>query len=164
MFPNAEVMVPAVEWKFWTDESNASKLPEIARQMGNVKRVFGALGNKVTQYDGGKDLVPGITAIATPGHTPGHSSHMVSSGSDRVLVQGDITAGMAFLFVQNPDWHLVFDSDKQQAVQTRRKIYDMAATDKILVQGFHFTFPGLGYIEKAGNGYRVVPAPWKPTI
>jgi glyoxylase-like metal-dependent hydrolase (beta-lactamase superfamily II) len=160
-FPNAEVMVPETEWAFWADESNASKLPEPARpQMGNVKRVFGIVGNKMTKYQAGKELVPGITAIETRGHTPGHHSHMVSSGNSRVLVQADVTAGMASLFVAKPEWSLVFDTEKDIAVQTRRKIYDMAATDRLLLQGFHFPFPGMAYIEKVDGGYRLVPAPW----
>jgi glyoxylase-like metal-dependent hydrolase (beta-lactamase superfamily II) len=164
-FANAEVMVPAVEWKFWTDESNANRVPEFMKPFfGNVKRVFGAFDNKVTQYEAGKELVPGITSVATPGHTPGHMSHLVASGSDRVMVQGDVTAGMAFLFVQNPSWQLRFDFDKPQAVESRRKLYDMMASEKTLVQGFHFTFPGIAYIEKTGGGYRLVPAPWNPAI
>jgi glyoxylase-like metal-dependent hydrolase (beta-lactamase superfamily II) len=164
-FPNAEVMVPEVEWAFWMDESNVSKLPEVARpQMPNPKRVFGVVGNKVTKYQAGKELVPGITAIASPGHTPGHVSHVVASGSSKILVQADVTAGAASLFARNPDWQFVFDTDKPQAVQTRRKIYDMAATDKMMVQGYHFPFPSAVYVEKSGNGYRLVPAPWSPTI
>ena len=165
VFPNAEIMVPAVEWKFWMDEGNASRVPELLKgNFANVKRVFGAFGNKVTQYDGGKELVPGIASVSTPGHSPGHCSHLVSSGSDRVMVQADVTAGMPFLFVQNPEWQLQFDSDKPLAAQSRRKLYDMMVADKTLVQGFHFTFPGIAYIEKAGNGYRLVPAPWNPSI
>ena len=165
MFPNAEIMVPAVEWKFWADESNASKLPEVARpQMGNVKRVFGALGNKVTQYDAGKELVPGITSLASYGHTPGHTSHIIASGNSKMLVQADITAGAATLFVRNPDWQFMFDTDKDMAVATRKKIYDMAAAEKMLVQGYHFPFPSGAYVEKSGNGYRLVPMPWNPTI
>jgi glyoxylase-like metal-dependent hydrolase (beta-lactamase superfamily II) len=164
-FPNAEVMVPAAEWKYWTDESNVSRVPEFMRGIfGGVKRVFSALDNKVTQYEAGKELVPGITSVATPGHTPGHMSHLVVSGSDRVMVQADVTAGMAFLFVQNPGWQLRFDFDKPQAADSRRKLYDMMVSEKTLVQGFHFTFPGIAYIEKAGNGYRLVPAPWNPAI
>ena len=126
--------------------------------------MFVAFDNKITQYDGGKELVPGVTAVATPGHTPGHMSHLVASGSDRVMVQADVTAGMAFLFAYNPDWQLQFDSDKVQATETRRKLYDQLAADKTLVQGFHFTFPGIAYVEKAGSGYRLVPAPWNPSI
>jgi hypothetical protein len=58
----------------------------------------------------------------------------------------------------------VFDTDKPQAAETRRKLYDMVAADKTPVHGYHFSFPSIGFIEKAGNGYRFVPAPWSPTI
>lgn len=164
-FPNAEVMVPEVEAAFWADESNAAKLPEPIRpQMGNVKRVMGIVGDKVTKYQAGKELVPGITAIATPGHTPGHTSHVVASGSSKVLVQGDVTAGAATLFVRNPNWHLIGDTDKPQAAETRKKLYDMAASEKMVVQGFHFPFPCVAYVEKSGSGYRLVAVPWSSSI
>ena len=164
-FPNAEVMVPETEWAFWMDESNVTKLPEVARgQMANPKRVFGVLGNKVTKYQPGKELVPGITAIASPGHTPGHVSHVIASGNSKVLVQADITAGAASLFARNPDWQFVFDTDKAMAVATRKRLYDMAAAEKMIVQGYHFPFPAMAYVEKSGSGYRLVPVPWSPTI
>lgn len=163
-FPNAEVIVPETEWAFWADESNTSKLPEVARpQMANVKRVFGVLGNKVTKHQAGKELAPGITAIASPGHTPGHMSHVVASGDAKVLVQADITAGVTSIFLRHPEWHFLFDTDKAVAVETRRKLYDMAAAEKMMVQGYHFYFPSLAYVEKSGNGYRSVPVPWNPT-
>jgi glyoxylase-like metal-dependent hydrolase (beta-lactamase superfamily II) len=164
-FPNAEIMVPELEAAFWADESNASKLPEVARpQMGNVKRVLGIVGNKVTKYQAGKELVPGITAVASPGHTPGHSSHVVASGDSKILVQADITAGAASLFARNPQWQFVFDTDKAQAVETRKKLYEMAAAEKMMVQGYHFPFPAMIYVEKSGNGFRLVPAPWSASI
>jgi len=163
-FPNAEIMVPETEWAFWADESNVSKLPEVARpQMGNVKRVFGIV-NKVTKYQAGKEIVPGITAIASPGHTPGHTSHVLASGDSKVLIQADITAGATTLFARHPDWQFVFDTDKAQAVETRKKLYDMAATEKMLVQGYHIAFPSLVYVERSGSGFRLVPAPWSPSI
>ena len=165
MFPNAEIMVPEVEWAFWMDESNVSKLPDVAKpQMPNPKRVFGALGDKVTKYQDKKELVPGITSVFTQGHTHGHHSHIVSSGNNTLLVQADVTAGAATLFVRNPDWQFVFDSDKPTAVATRKKLYDMASADRMMVQGFHLPFPAAGYIEKAGNGYRLVPATWNPSM
>lgn len=165
MFPNAEIMVPESEWAFWMDESNVSKLPAPAKaQMANPKRVFGALGNKVTKYQGEKELVPGIKSVFSPGHTLGHHSHIVSSGNSTLLVQADITAGAATLFVRNPDWQFVFDTDKPLAVATRKKLYDMASADKMMVQGYHLAFPAVGYVEKSGNGYRLVPATWNPSI
>ena len=164
-YPNAEVMVPAAEYKFWMDDGNMSRAADAAKPaFQNARRVFGVVGSKVTQYDPGKDVAPGITSVSSPGHTVGHCSYIVAAGSDRVLVQVDITAGMAQLFVRNPEWQFGFDMDKQLAVQTRRKLYDMAVAEKMLVQGFHFPFPGIANIEKDGNGYRLVPIFWNPTI
>jgi glyoxylase-like metal-dependent hydrolase (beta-lactamase superfamily II) len=166
-FPNAEIMVPATEWAYWSDDGNMSKAPAgglVETMFKNERRVFGALGNKVTPYESGKELVPGITSLASYGHTPGHTSHVVSSGSAKVLVQVDVTAGVAGLFVRNPGWHMMFDMDGAMAEQTRRKLYDMAATEKLLIQAYHLPFPALVYIEKSGTGYREIPIPWNPTI
>ena len=164
-FPNAELMVPETELAFWMDDTNAGRFPEpIKGQFGNVKRVFGALDNKATKYVAGKELLPGITAMATPGHTPGHCSFVVASGPEQVLIQSDVTAGAVSLFLTHPEWKLAFDTDGPLAEQTRHKVYDMAIADKMLIQGFHFPFPGRGYVEKSGSGYRLVPAPWSPTI
>ena len=79
--------------------------------------------------------------MASPGHTPGHTSFVVASGSDKVLVQVDITAGAAFLFVKHPEWNLASDVDKPLAVQTRKKLYDMAIAEKMPIQAFHAAFP-----------------------
>jgi glyoxylase-like metal-dependent hydrolase (beta-lactamase superfamily II) len=126
----------------------------------NVRRVFGAHGNKVTAYEPDKELVPGITSVGTYGHTPGHTSHLIASGNAKVMVQADVTAAIGLLFVRNPGWHAAFDMDGAMTEQTRRKLYDMAATDKLLIQGFHFPFPALGHIEKDGASYRMVPVAW----
>jgi len=78
------------------------------------------------------------------------------------MVQADVTN--VPLFVQNPSWVIQFDMDGAAAEATRRKFYDMLAAEKMMVQGFHYPFPSVGHIEKAGSGYRVVPVPWNPTI
>jgi glyoxylase-like metal-dependent hydrolase (beta-lactamase superfamily II) len=162
-FPNAEIMVPATEWKFWMDDGEMSKgmgNPILENNFKNIRRVFDALGRKVTQYEAGKEVAPGITSVASPGHTPGHTSYVVASGSDKVLVQVDITAGAAFLFVKIPEWQFGSDVDKPLAVQTRRKLYDMAMAEKMPIQAYHAAFPGLVRVEKDGNGYRWIPAIW----
>jgi glyoxylase-like metal-dependent hydrolase (beta-lactamase superfamily II) len=164
VFANAEIMVPAPEWAYWTDEGNASRAAEgLKGNFANVKRVFDALGRKVTQYEGGKEIAPGITSMATPGHTPGHMSYTVASGSGRLFVQSDVSNHPA-LFVRNPGWHAAFDMDGAMAEATRRKVYDMASADRMLVQGYHTPFPSAGYVEKDGNGYRLVPMAWNPSI
>jgi len=163
-FANAEIMVPAPEWAFWMDEGNMSRAPEAAKPgFQNVRRIFGALGNKVTQYEPGKDIVPGIQSIATPGHTPGHTSHAVTSGSQTVIVQGDVT-NLPALFVRNPGWHASFDMDGAKAEETRRKLYDRIVAERLIVQGYHYTFPAAAYIEKDGNGYRPNPVAWQPVL
>ena len=73
-FPNAEIIVPTAEWAYWMDDGNISRAPEaLKNNFNNARRVFGALQGKVTQLDGGKDIVPGIKSISSPGHTPGHT-------------------------------------------------------------------------------------------
>ena len=79
-------------------------------------------------------------------------------------MQADVTAGAASIFVRNPDWQFVFDTDKAQAVATRKKLYDMAVAEKMPVQGYHFPFPSLVHVERSGSGFRLVPVPWSPTI
>jgi glyoxylase-like metal-dependent hydrolase (beta-lactamase superfamily II) len=165
-FPNAEVLVPSVEWKYFMDDGEMGKQTS-ERMKGvfaNARRVFDAgLKKKVTPYEWGKDVAPGILAVETAGHTPGHTSYVISSGSGKVFVQSDVT-NIPYLFAANPGWHAFFDQDPQMAEAARRKTYDMLVADKLMVQGFHYPFPGLGNVEKDGGGYRVIPAPWNPVI
>lgn len=164
-FPNAEILVPRVEWAYWMDDGEMSRAPKgrIEGVFRNARRVFDALGRKVTPYEWDREVVPGITATGTPGHTPGHTSYVVSSGSSQVFVQSDLT-NVPVLFARNPGWHLVFDQDAAMAEATRRRVYDRLAADRTMVQGFHYPFPALATLERAGNGYREVPRPWMPVL
>ena len=165
-FPNAEVLVPAVEWKFWMDDgemSNASG-DRMKGLFKNNRNIFeAALKKKVTLYEWGKEVAPGLLTVESAGHTPGHTSYVLSSGSGKVFVQSDVT-NIPYLFAANPGWHAFFDQDGDMAEKARRRVYDMVVAEKLLLQGFHFPFPGLGNVEKDGSGYRVIPAPWNPTI
>lgn len=159
-FPNAEVMVPTADWAFWMNAANAEKVPAFMRgAFAAAQASFKGLEDKVTRYEGGKELVTGITAIATPGHTPGHMSFVVASGNSKAMVQSDVT-NIPELFLRYPDWKFVWDIDGDLAVQTRKKFHDMAAAERALVVGYHFHFPGMGFVEKSGTGYRLIPAPY----
>ena len=163
-FPNAEVLVPAAEWKYWNDDGEMAKAAN-DRMKGlfasNRKLFNDGLKKKVTPYEWGKDVAPGLLAVEAVGHTPGHTSFILSSGSDKLFIQSDITNQPA-LFAANPGWHLMFDQDPAQAETTRRKVYDMLVAEKMRVQGFHYPFPANGHVVKDGDGYRIVPAPWSP--
>jgi len=162
VYANAEIKVPAVEWAFWADESNASKANGFNKpNFPNVKKAFD--GITVTRFEWDKEVAPGITALGTPGHTPGHTAFVVASGSGRLLVQSDVT-NIPALFLRRPDWHVVFDNDPAMAQATRHKFYDMAAAEKAPVAGYHFSFPSVGHVEKDGAGYRLVPVGWNPAI
>ena len=143
---------------YWTEEGNASRAPQGQQPtFQNTKRIFGPIADKVTKYEWGKEVAPGILAQDTNGHTPGHTAFVVASGSGKVLIQADVTAGYAPLVVANPTWQVGGDMDGTQAEATRRKLYDMLAADRMLVSGYHFPFP-LARLYREG-GQRLSPDP-----
>ena len=165
-FPNAEILVPAAEHKFFMDDGEMSRAPKgrMETVFKNVRQVMtGDVLKRLRTYEEGKEVVPGITAVGTHGHSAGHNSHIVASGSSKVYVQADVTH-VPFLFARNPGWHAMYDQDPAMAEATRRKVYDMLVAEKMLVQGFHYPFPSLAHVEKSGTGYREIPVPWNPTI
>ena len=164
VFPNAEVMVPAAEWAFWMDEAKMGQAPEgMKPAFQNVRRVFAPIAKDVKQYEAGKEVVPGLTAVAAHGHTPGHTVYMVSSGNGRLMIMSDTTNHPA-LFVRHPDWSAVFDQDADQARATRHKLLDMAATERAQVSFYHAPFPATGHIARNGKTYEFVPAQWTPAL
>ena len=165
-FPNAEILVPAEEHKFWMDDGQMSRATKGRMEdlFKNNRRVFsGDVLKRLRTYEWDKEVAPGITAVATRGHSWAHTSFVVASGSSKVFVQSDVTH-VPFLFARNPHWHAAVDQDGPKAEETRRRVYDMLVADKMSVQGFHYPFPGLAHVEKDGNGYRVIPAIWSPNI
>jgi glyoxylase-like metal-dependent hydrolase (beta-lactamase superfamily II) len=165
-FPNAEILVPAAEHKFFMDDGEMSRAPKGRMEIvfKNVRQVMNAeVLKRVKTYEPDKEIVPGVTSVATNGHSWGHNSHIVASGSSKVFIQGDVTH-VPWLFARNPGWHAFYDQDGPQAEATRRRVYDMLVAEKMPVQGFHYPFPALAYVEKSGSGYREVMVPWSPTI
>lgn len=163
-YPKAQILVPAAEWNHWMDDGRMTQTPEAQRGIFNLsRRVFGPNAGDVKRFEANTEVAPGITAIATPGHTPGHTSFVVASGNAKVIVQGDVS-GIASVFVRNPGWHSSFDMDAAMAEATRRKLYDMAAAERMPIIGYHFPFPAMGYIAKDGNGYRLELAQWRSAI
>ena len=121
---------------------------------------FGALGNKVTQYESNKEIAPGITSVFTPGHTLGHTSHISHRAPTASWSRLTLPPAWAWCVCAQSRGHVAADMDGPLAEQSRRKLYDMLAADKMVVQGYHFPFPAVGYMEKDGSGYRVTPVFW----
>ncbi|WP_117190875.1 MBL fold metallo-hydrolase [Rhizobium terrae] len=153
-FPKARYMAGEAEYSFWTDGARAGTPAE-----GNQKAVIANVkphADKMTFLKDGGEVVSGITAMLAPGHTPGHLIFNVESAGRRLVLTAD-TANHFVLSLQKPEWEVRFDMDKTQAAATRRRVFDMIATDKIAFLGYHMPFPAVGYVEKQDTGYRFVP-------
>jgi glyoxylase-like metal-dependent hydrolase (beta-lactamase superfamily II) len=155
-FPNAEILMPAAEYKYWTDAEVFKTLAE-ARH-GLAKRIQASFPSwkNIKQVEPGKDVAAGVRSVASYGHTPGHTSYLVSSGGKQLMVLGDV-ANVPALFTKNPDWQAGFDQDGNMAQATRRKTFDRVVAEKLTVTGYHFGMPGAGTIKKDGKGYAFVP-------
>jgi glyoxylase-like metal-dependent hydrolase (beta-lactamase superfamily II) len=144
--------MPEVEFKFGTDPALVEKVPEAFRPFfKRIQATFPTWKN-IKQYNDGADLVPGVKAIATPGHTIGHMSFLVASGGQQLYIQSDVT-GIHQLFVRNPGYFSAFDADGPKAEATRRAFYDRVIAEKGMIAGYHFGFPNVGTLSKDGNGY-----------
>ncbi|MFZ3358189.1 MAG: MBL fold metallo-hydrolase [Xanthobacteraceae bacterium] len=164
IFPNAEIMVPAPEWAFWMDDANLNAAPaDMKPTFLNQRRIFADIAKHVTQYQPGKEVAPGIVTLPAPGHTPGHTVFAIHSGAQSLLVLSD-TAQHPAVFARHPDWEAAFDVDGPEAVATRKKIFDRAAADRMLITGYHFPFPACGHLIKTATGYEHVPVEWQTTL
>jgi glyoxylase-like metal-dependent hydrolase (beta-lactamase superfamily II) len=160
VFANAEIVVPAVEWAFWNDRANEGPAP--ARQkpnFANVARRFGPYAGRIRQVTEGQEAVPGIRAVATFGHTPGHTCWHVADGAAELMILGDITHRPE-VFARRPDLSSILDFDPAATVVTRRRVLDRVATDRLHVTGYHFPFPAHGFIARDGEGFRFAAADW----
>ncbi len=163
-FPNAEVLVPAVEWGWWTDAGNESRTPEFQRgNFANTARRFAPYQGKVRPLAEGAEAVPGIRGMPAYGHTPGHTIYRVADGNAQFVFLADVT-NRPELFAVMPGYHAVFDIDPTMAEATRRRVFDMVSADRLRVTGYHFPFPAQGFIEKTASGYRFIPGDWSSTL
>lgn len=149
LYPNAEIIAPAAEHKYWSDPAVTA---------GAAKRIQATLSTwkNIKTFEGEKEVTKGVRAIPAAGHTPGHTAYLVTSGRNQLIVSAD-TTNIAALFVRNPGWHVAFDMDAQAAEATRRKLFDRAVADGVIVTGYHWGIPGAGKIKKDGKGYAYLP-------
>jgi glyoxylase-like metal-dependent hydrolase (beta-lactamase superfamily II) len=155
-FPNASYVISAAEWDFWTHPDTATKVPDWLKGMAlGSARILKLIEKKVERRNDGDVVAPGLTYVATAGHTPGHMAVMVESGAERVLIGGDVFNNNAISFAR-PEWHVGSDLDRDQGVKTRKRMLDRLAADRIPLIGFHLAWPGQGIVERNGNAYRFV--------
>src|SRR5271156_3696346 len=156
LFPSAEFVASETEVAFWSDPGLANKLPP--EQQPQVTQTNLKLASpRLRQIKAGAEVAPGVTTLDTAGHTPGHMSVHLSSGSEELLLTADVVVNSTVSF-QQPEWPFGFDQDVPLAAKARIAFLDRAAPDKTLVGGYHFPFPGFGHVVREGSGYRWMPA------
>ncbi|MBU9697551.1 MBL fold metallo-hydrolase [Rhodobacteraceae bacterium HSP-20] len=148
-YTNARYVTGATEHNTWSAAGNETFDAKVK-----------PLNEKFSFLDDGGAVVSGITAMAAPGHTPGHFTYMLESGNARMAILADTTNHYVWSLA-HPDWEVRFDQDKAQAAATRRQILGMLATDRIPFAGYHMPFPAIGYVEANGDGFRYVPASYQ---
>ncbi len=156
LFPNATLHLTKADYDFWTDESKLS---------GDLKAFVVHARTNLLPYKGrikfvedGKDVVPGVQAMAAPGHTIGHTIYIIKSEAASFAFIGDTTHHQ-ILLTERPKTEFAYDTDPKQAVQSRLKVFDMLSKDKIPFVAYHFPWPGVGHIAKQGEGFRYFAEP-----
>ena len=151
-FPRAQYVVAAREFDFWTLGEAAKLTGPVEGIAAGARRVFKAIEARTIRIRPGDEVAPGIVAVDTAGHTPGHISLLITSGSNKLLITADAVQN-AHIALAHPDWQPRADMDGLRAAASRRRLLDMAATDKLLVLCYHIPFPGLGRVERKGSAF-----------
>ena len=157
VFPNAEIVLHEAEAAFWLDrEQKPADDERLIRNTRINREVTKPYAGRVRRVKDG-EVMPGVTAVMRPGHTPGHTTWILSSGGERMLLWGDIVHRAA-VQVPRPDCYLVFDYDGAQAKDSRQKAFDWATREGVMVAGAHLPSPGFGRLSRAGAGFKFDPA------
>lgn len=162
-FPEARILVSEPEHAFWTGPADLSrsKIDDRFRRFvtEGARRHLTALKDRIELVPSDREMVPGILARPTPGHTPGHLSFVLSSGGASLLLTSDVVHHHV-LALAHPEWQVSFDVDPEQGSASRARLLDQAATDRLPVLAYHFPYPGLGHVARRGEGYAWEPIVW----
>ncbi|MEM1236776.1 MAG: MBL fold metallo-hydrolase [Pseudomonadota bacterium] len=157
VYSNAQYIAGSAEYNHWTSDAASE------RGAGTVAAKVTPLVEKVSFIDGGASIRPGITSMATPGHTPGHMGFMLESNGEMLFISGDM-ANHHVWSLAYPDWEVRFDADKEAAAATRRSVLSMLAAERVPMSGYHMPFPGVGYVEARGDGFHWVPVTYQMSV
>lgn len=162
-FPNAIVRAQKNEADYWLSQANMDKAADDKGLFKNAMAAMSpyAAAGKFKAFEGDTELTPGIKAIAGHGHTPGHSTYVIESKGEKLVLWGDLMHVAAVQF-EHPEVTIAFDSDGKTAEQERKKAYADAAKGGYLVAGAHLSFPGIGRLRAEGKGYVWVPVNYAP--
>jgi glyoxylase-like metal-dependent hydrolase (beta-lactamase superfamily II) len=164
LFPNAELVMHENELPHWFDDAAMGKADEREKKL-----YFQAGREQVAPYKArtrlfsGGEVFPGVTAVPSPGHTPGHTAYLIASGNDQLMIWGD-TVHVPEVQTAFPDAGMAFDTDLAAAAASRKRMFDRVASDKVLIAGMHVHFPAFSHLARDGNAYRLYPEAWVHTL
>jgi glyoxylase-like metal-dependent hydrolase (beta-lactamase superfamily II) len=158
LFPDATIVTGEVEYDFWSPDARLSGTTERVARL--VQDVVVPQAERIRFVKDGWVVTSGITAIAAFGHTPGHMAYHIESAGRQLLLIAD-ACNHFVVSLQRPDWQVRFDMDKEEAVETRKDLLGMIATDRIPFTGYHMPFPAVGYLEAGWRGFRYVPVTYQ---
>ena len=154
LFPNAQYYIAQSDFDFWTDEGKlGSPLKDF---VVHARKNLLPVRDRLVFFKDGQEFLPGVQALAAPGHTVGHTIFMVSSGGKSFAFLGDLTHH-PILLLEKPRMQFSYDTDPTQAAETRVKLLDTIAANKIPVMSYHFAWPGYGHIAKTSEGFHYYP-------
>ncbi len=159
-FPNARYVLLEMEWEFWTaarTDLSQLRVPAATREAisSMARRCLGALRHQIEPIECETEIVPGVTAIPAPGHTPGHLAVLIASQGRRLLNLGD--AAVHPLHLEQPSWHNGFDLAADRSLVTRRQLMERAIAGDMHVMAFHFPFPSIGRVSVNNGGWLWTP-------
>ena len=166
VFPNATIYIEKAESDFWLTPEALKNAPAAYKpffEYAQNSALPYVKAGKVKTFNSGDILFPGITALGSAGHTAGHTSYVIESNGNKLLILGDLIHAQAVQFA-DPGIAIGYDSDPKTAVSTRRKVFNDAVKGKCLVAGSHLAFPGVGHIRANGNGYLWIPANYSTIV
>lgn len=156
LFTEAEFMIGQTEWDYWKDPTTVDTIGEARASFAvGAQRRLEAIEDRVAFVSDGQEIIPGVMAHASFGHTPGHLSFEVRSGSEAIMVIGD-AIGNAHVAFERPDWPSGADQDKELGATTRQTLLDKLALENTQILGFHLPGGGLGRVERTQDAYRFV--------
>lgn len=164
-FPNAQVYVSRTEQEFWTAPSvdmSRSFLDDDtkASTIAIAQTYFNAIADHTTLFEMGDEVMPGISAMGVPGHTPGQVAFLLTSGDESLLATGDAIINNP-LNLERPDWEVAFDTDPELGVETRHQLLEKVTTERQMLMVPHMPFPGLGHVRIQDDAYAWAPVIWQ---
>lgn len=156
LFPGATHMIGKTEFEYWMNPATVDTIGEARASFAvGAKRRLEAISEQLETFQNGQEILTGITALASPGHTPGHMGFAVQDGSNSAMIVGDAIVNGHIAF-EHPGLRAGSDQDPDLAAKTRLALLDQLATDKMQLIGFHLPEGGIGRAERQGNAYRFI--------